>query len=163
MFKSATLKVYTKPRYIAHLHKVPYNRKYSVILPLNHIRQEGYIETVHFNCWGQSDNCQGITAYIQDFISLIHKADSDPYKYTVAQSLYWDQKIPGLAYSTHRKSVGDMPLTYWREYFESYEIKIAHDWIIESPYPEDINLPGYYERTDLPNGKINLKDRFALE
>ena len=66
-----TVKVITQQRYITHLHKVAYNRKYSVIVPLNY-KRDGFIETVHFNCWRQTSSCQGLLTYIEDFVAIVH-------------------------------------------------------------------------------------------
>ena len=157
-----TVKVITQQRYITHLHKVAYNRKYSVIVPLNY-KRDGFIETVHFNCWRQTSSCQGLLTYIEDFVAIVHKCDHNPYKYDIAQSLYHDYSIPGLPYSTNKKKMGDMPLRFWRNYFESYEVETAANWVISSPYADELNLPAYLDIKPHINGKIKLIDRFALK
>jgi len=159
------IQIKTIQRYIAYIHKIKIPRKGSVLVALNYIIEEYYIETVRFGNWGQTAELQGLDDYLKDFHAIVHRADvitiSNWDKYT--EELYWDFGIELLPHSTNRANFGSMPLQFWKDYFESYEVVQGgkKKWIIESPYADEITLPGWYQIQSRNGNKIKLVDIHA--
>lgn len=164
-----TLTVKEESRYIAHLHlaHIPCVREgkgrpltdceknpdgtetIRVIVPLNYIDTNlKFIETVHFGMFMGSSNVN-LIGYIINFIhpllNIEHDRDWREDKISLPLAEMGFNDLP--AFKTRKPGRFKIPVKFtdFREYFESYTVESIYfdkiQYIINSPYRDEINLP----------------------
>lgn len=172
ILSNRTLTLNTWNRYVAYVHRlemtVGWEKKCYTIVPLNYIDPRfELIETVYFENFVQLDDPNsgtGLLTYIEGFLATVYNYECDFEKnYLHLVKEFGFESLPA---RNHRK---DRVWTFWREYFESYEVKgfKGEGWVVESPFEDEINFPSYLEFTYKGELKgkprYKIKDRFALE
>lgn len=166
-----TLTLKTWRRYIAYVHLVEmtvgWEKKRYTIIPLNYIDPRfELIETVYFENFGQSSKGgrTSLFTHIEGFLGTVY-----PYECNFTKNMeplikeYGFVSLPSTCVSRKNNSK-----SYWKNYFESYEVKgfPIHEWVIESPYSDEICFPSYLELTYIGERKgesrYKIKDRFAI-
>ena len=168
-----TLTLKTWRRYVAYIHLVEmtvgWEKKCYTIIPLNYIDPRfELIETVHFENYVQSDkpgSNTGLLTYIEGFLGTVYPHECDfvvNLQYLIKEHGF--EVLPARCVSRKGKI-----WSYWRNYFHSYEVKgfPIHEWVIESPYSDEIRFPSYLELTYVGERKgesrYKIKDRFAIQ
>lgn len=159
-------------RYVAYVHRVKVLRGWQkncyALIPLNHIDQRfELVETVYFEVYRSHSDGEDVRMpllhYINNTLNIIYQTDCDYQKMHEDVATQYDMVLP---WSTNLKKDH---LVYWKDYFESYEVSgfRDHNIVIDSPFENEINIPGWVELTYVKEKKgksiYRLKDMHALE
>ena len=134
-------------RYIAYLHRVPFTVGWGKpcvsVLPLDRIYPEfELLETVHFESYiAQCDYKSGLVNYMENWYDVIlDTCNAEQYQQYILEQ-YPNLVLPARQYRSNPQ------LLYWKDYFPSYQVEgfPLFDWVFDSPYSDEINIPQYYQ------------------
>ncbi len=172
ILKTRTVSLSTWRRFIAYVHlveiEIGWQKKCKIILPLNYIDPRfELLETVHFETYVtviDSNSGASLTSYIENCLNIIHPNECNYEMHLDYILNTLNIKLPG---KQPRKRPSNY--VYWREYFPYYEVRgfPRFNWVIESPYAEELNFPKMltltYKGEKKGVSRYQIKDRFAIE
>lgn len=170
-FTGRSLGLQTWNRYVAYIHRVKVLRGWQkncyALIPLNHIDQRfDLVETVYFEVYRSHTQGEDIRIpllhYIENTLNIIYQTDCDFQKMHIDIATQYDMVLPWSVVPKRDH------LVYWKDYFQSYEVSGFPDIdiVIDSPFENEINIPGWIQIEYLKERKgksiYRLKDIHAL-